>query len=290
LGQHVYLFDTKGDHNGSITAGKGVSLDSKKLSGGHDFQRRNCLSTGEYEMNIIRVSNYEEMSIKVGELIAAKVRLNPNMTLGLATGSTPSGVYKYMIKDHILSGTSYQNIHTINLDEYVGLSASDPNSYHYFMKKNLFDQIDILESNNHIPNGDPKIPEVECERYENLLKNLGGIDLQLLGIGQNGHIGFNEPGTPFNTRTHIVTLAQSTREANSRFFASIESVPKQAITMGIDSIMESKEIFLLASGDKKAPAISRLLTSDISESFPASVLKHHQNVTLIADDEALKYI
>jgi glucosamine-6-phosphate deaminase len=241
-------------------------------------------------MNIIRVSNYDEMSNRAGELITAKVRANPTITLGLATGSTPCGVYEFMIKDHISNGTSYKKVKTVNLDEYVGLSHSDPNSYYYLMQKNLFQQIDSVESNTYLPNGDFKDSQMECERYENLIKTLGGIDLQILGIGENGHIGFNEPGTPFDSRTHVVTLAKSTREANSRFFESVTNVPKQAITMGIATILESKEILFLASGEKKAPAIYHLLTSDISENFPASVLKNHPNVTLIADENALKYI
>lgn len=240
-------------------------------------------------MNIIRVANYGEMSQKAGMLIAEKIHTNPSMTLGLATGSTPQGVYQYLIKDHNDNGTSYKKIKTINLDEYIGLPSDDPNSYHVFMRKNLFNHLDIAPTNSYIPNGNAIDLDKECSRYENLIKEQGGIDLQILGIGQNGHIGFNEPGTSFQSRTHIVTLAQDTREANSRFFPSIEDVPTHAITMGIASILDSKEIFLLASGANKAEALVRLLTQDVGENFPASSLKTHPNVTIIADQEALKF-
>lgn len=241
-------------------------------------------------MNIIRVANYEEMSIEAGKRIVEKVRKNPNITLGLATGSTPQGVYQYLIQDHQAEGTSYKNVRTVNLDEYVGMPPADPNSYHYFMRENLFDHIDIADGNVNVPNGFAQDLDEECIRYEKVIADLGGIDLQVMGIGQNGHIGFNEPGTPFSIRTHIVTLAENTRIANSRFFASIDDVPKQAISMGIASILDSREIILLASGEQKAEAIARLLDQDISisEDFPASALKQHPNVTIIADQNALK--
>jgi glucosamine-6-phosphate deaminase len=239
-------------------------------------------------MNIIKVANYQGLSEKAGMLIAEKIRANPSMTLGLATGSTPLGVYQYLIREHKENGTTYQNIKTVNLDEYIGIRADDPNSYHLFMEKNLFNHLDINHKNTYIPNGSAVDLDEECIRYEQLIKK-GGIDLQILGIGQNGHIGFNEPGTSFQSRTHIVTLAENTRQANSRFFKTIEDVPTHALTMGIASILDSKEIFLMASGIKKAEAISRLLTGDISEDFPASALQMHDNVTVIADGEALKF-
>lgn len=241
-------------------------------------------------MNLIRVASYEEMSIKAGSLIVEKVRSNPEMILGLATGSTPLGLYKYLIKDHNDNGTTYKNIKTANLDEYIGIPANNHNSYHAFMMKNFFNHIDIDKDHTLIPNGGADDLEEECTRYEKKISALGGIDLQILGIGENGHIGFNEPGTSFQSRTHIVTLAENTRQANARFFNSMHEVPKQAITMGISTIMDSREIFLLASGDRKAEAIKRLVTGDVSEEFPASVLKQHQNVTILADDAALKYI
>ena len=241
-------------------------------------------------MRIIRTANYQEMSQAAANIMTNKIRSAGKLTLGLATGSTPSGVYEQLISDHFKNGTSYINVQTVNLDEYIDFAIDDPNSYHSFMKKNLFDQIDINAENTAIPNGMADDLDRECERYEELIRSRGGIDLQLLGIGQNGHIGFNEPGTPFSSRTHIVNLAESTRQANSRFFPSLENVPKRAITMGIATILDSREILLLASGEAKAEAISRLISGDCDESFPASALKLHENVTIIADEEALKYI
>lgn len=241
-------------------------------------------------MKLIRTENYAEMSLLAGKMMAEKIRSNPSITLGLATGSTPKGVYQYLIKDHHENGTSYQNVKSVNLDEYIGLPLNDPNSYHYFMQENLFNHIDIDQNHAYIPNGTAPDLEKECVRYENLINELDGVDLQILGIGQNGHIGFNEPGTPFNSRTHVVTLAEDTIEANSRFFNSIDEVPTQALSMGIASILDSKEILLLASGEAKAEALHRLLNEGVSEDFPASALKQHQNVTIIADKDALKYM
>jgi glucosamine-6-phosphate deaminase len=241
-------------------------------------------------MKLIRTENYTEMSVEAGKIIVDKIRTNQSLTLGLATGSTPKGVYDYLIQDHEENGTTYKQVKSVNLDEYIGLSAEDPNSYHYFMNQTLFKHLDINDNQTHIPNGTASDLEQECLRYEQLIKELGGIDLQLLGIGQNGHIGFNEPGTPFTSTTHIVTLAQNTREANSRFFNSLEEVPTHAITMGIASILKSKEILLLVSGDRKAEALYKFVNGEISEEFPASALKYHSNVTVIADRDALKYI
>jgi glucosamine-6-phosphate deaminase len=241
-------------------------------------------------MKLIRTENYTEMSLEAGKIIVDKIRTNPSLTLGLATGSTPKGVYDYLIQDHEENETTYKQVKSVNLDEYIGLSTEDPNSYHYFMNQTLFKHLDINENQTHIPNGAASDLEQECLRYEQLIKELGGIDLQLLGIGQNGHIGFNEPGTPFTSTTHIVTLAQNTREANSRFFNSLEEVPTHAITMGIASILKSKEILLLVSGERKAEALYKFVNGEISEEFPASALKYHSNVTVIADRDALKYI
>jgi glucosamine-6-phosphate deaminase len=241
-------------------------------------------------MKLIRTENYAEMSVEAGKIIVEKIRANPSLTLGLATGSSPKGVYDYLIQDYEANGTTYRQVKSVNLDEYIGLSTKDPNSYHYFMNETLFKHLNISENQTHIPNGAASDLEQECIRYEQLIKELGGIDLQILGIGQNGHIGFNEPGTPFTSRTHIVTLAQNTREANSRFFNSLEEVPTHAITMGIASILESKEILLLVSGEKKAEALYKFVNGEISEEFPASALNNHHNVTVIADRDALKYI
>lgn len=237
-------------------------------------------------LKLISTSNYEELSRKAAEEIITVIKGNPSLNLGLATGSTPTGLYQELIRDHRINMTSYKDINTFNLDEYIGISKKDRNSYHYFMCEHLFEHIDIPLDQTHIPDGTAKDLEEECVRYEQFISEHGGIDLQILGIGQNGHIGFNEPGTPFDSRTHIIELAESTRQANSRFFNSLEDVPKQAITMGIASIMDSKEIFLLVSGSSKAEALARLMNGEVSEQFPASVLLIHRNVTIFADEEA----
>jgi len=238
-------------------------------------------------MKIIEVKDYTEMSQKAAEYIIEKVCQNPKLKLGLATGGTPVGTYKNLIEDHQKNGTSYQNVTTFNLDEYIGLSGENKNSYRYFMDEKLFNHIDINKNNTNIPRGDSKDTEEECLRYESLLANYGGIDLQILGIGSNGHIGFNEPGTTFTSQTHVIKLASSTINANARFFNRIEEVPTKAITMGISTIMKSKEILLLVSGENKKDAMGKLLNGNVTESFPASVLKNHPCVTIIADKAAV---
>ncbi|WP_223593095.1 glucosamine-6-phosphate deaminase [Neobacillus bataviensis] len=238
-------------------------------------------------MKVIEVKDYAEMSQKAAEYIIQKVCQNPQIKLGLATGGTPIGTYKNLIEDHKKNGTSYQNVTTFNLDEYIGLPGENKNSYRYYMNEQLFNHIDINLNKTNIPKGDIKDMEAECLRYEDLISKHGGIDLQILGIGSNGHIGFNEPGTSFNSITHIVKLAQSTINANARFFNRVEEVPTRAITMGISSILKSKEILLLVSGENKKEALFKLLNGDINESFPASVLKNHPCVTIIADKAAV---
>ncbi|MFJ8265720.1 glucosamine-6-phosphate deaminase [Peribacillus asahii] len=241
-------------------------------------------------MKIVVAENYEDMSNKAAQIIIDKVKHNPSSVLGLATGSTPKKTYQLLIEDHNNNQATYQNIHTVNLDEYVGPNPDNPNSYHYFMNENLFKSIDIPKEQTHIPNGLASNLQEECNRYESLIMQLGGIDLQLLGIGVNGHIGFNEPGTSFETGTHVIKLTNSTRKANARFFTDISEVPTHAITMGIKSILKSKEILLLASGEKKANAIKQLVEGPIDEQFPASILKKHPNVTVIADKAALSLL
>lgn len=256
----------------------------------HSIEKIIAFIFGRKRMKIIRTANYEEMSTKAAQLLLERIKNHPEMTLGLATGSTPKAVYKQLIEDHVQNHTSYKKMTTINLDEYIGIDAKDPNSYRFFMREELFAHIDIPSSQTHLPNGLAKDLNEECVRYETLLKTGGGLDLQLLGIGENGHIGFNEPGTPFNSDTHVVTLDESTRQANARFFPSIDDVPTHAITMGISSIMESKEILLLASGKSKAKAMSELINGEINERFPASALKRHNNFTIIADEDALMLV
>ncbi|WP_079506793.1 glucosamine-6-phosphate deaminase [Mesobacillus jeotgali] len=237
-------------------------------------------------MKLIQTFDYAELSQQAAEQIISRIKRKPSLNLGLATGSTPTGLYQELIKDHQQNKTSYKQINTFNLDEYIGIPKKDSHSYHYFMCEKLFKHIDIPLDQTHIPDGTARLLDEECTRYEQFIQEHGGIDLQILGIGQNGHIGFNEPGTSFDSRTHIIDLAESTRKANSRFFASVDDVPLQAITMGIASIMDSKEIFLLVSGHAKAEALARLINGDVSEDFPASVLKKHPNVSIFADKEA----
>ncbi|MRG84936.1 glucosamine-6-phosphate deaminase [Salinibacillus xinjiangensis] len=237
-------------------------------------------------MKIVAVKNYDEMSEYAAHLLIKQITQKPSTVLGLATGSTPTGTYERLIQDHKDNQTSYEQVRTVNLDEYVGLSPDDPNSYRYFMEKNLFKHINVRPENTYIPNGKAESLEQECTDYEKLVQELG-VDVQILGIGVNGHIGFNEPGTSFQSKTHIVKLAESTRQANARFFDSMDEVPTSAITMGIESILKSKEIVLLVSGKNKAGAMKQLVTREIDESFPASALHQHPNVTVIADSDAL---
>jgi len=237
-------------------------------------------------MKLILVKDYQEMSKQAAEYVIEKLLQNPNMKLGLATGGTPIGTYKFLIEDHKRNGTSYQNVKSFNLDEYVGLSATNENSYRYYMDDVFFNHIDIKKKNVHIPSGDAPDIQKECEDYEKVLTKHGRVDLQILGIGNNGHIGFNEPGTSFDSKTHIVNLASSTIRANSRYFESMEEVPTRAVTMGIATIMQSKEILLLVSGESKSKALLKLWENEVDEYFPASVLKKHPAVTVIADEAA----
>jgi glucosamine-6-phosphate deaminase len=242
---------------------------------------------GKHKMKIIEAKDYQDLSKIAAAYIIKKVCTSPKLKIGLATGGTPIGIYSNLIDDHQKNGTSYQGVTTFNLDEYVGLSGHDPNSYRYYMNHNLFDHLDIQKNNTFIPRGDVDDIQKECATYENLLQKHKGIDLQILGIGTNGHIGFNEPGTSLESETHVVQLTPSTREANARFFNSLEEVPTKAITMGIATIMKSKEILLLISGEQKKEALNRLLNGNIDKSFPASVLKNHPYVTIIADKAAI---
>ncbi|MEK4181371.1 glucosamine-6-phosphate deaminase [Aeribacillus sp. FSL K6-1121] len=241
-------------------------------------------------MEIIKVKDYEEMSEKAANIVIEHMKSLKRPVIGFATGSTPIGLYNCLVKKYQQKEVSFKHATTFNLDEYVGLPKENKNSYHYYMHENLFQHVDIQPENVHIPNGMAEDLEQECMTYDRLISK-NKIDIQILGLGLNGHIGFNEPGTSFKSRTHIVKLDQSTRKANARFFQSIDEVPTKAITMGIETIMESKKILLLVSGKKKADALATLLgNSDISEEFPASILRQHNDVTVIADEEALKKI
>jgi len=242
------------------------------------------------KLEIIKADNYEEMSRIAAEKVIAKVTEKPNAILGLATGSTPEGLYKLLIEDHQKHYTSYKYVKTVNLDEYVGLDKDDKNSYFTFMREKLFNHIDVDLNNTNVPDGTATNMEEEAARYEKYIHDIGGVDLQILGIGHNGHIGFNEPGTSFKSTTHLIKLAERTREANARYFNSMDEVPTEAITMGIQSIMDSKEIILLVSGASKAEALKNLVYGEITEDFPASVLRLHNKVTIIADQDALQLI
>lgn len=238
-------------------------------------------------MNIIKVKDYKEMSQTAADYVIKKVLRKPHLKLGLATGNTPGGLYKELVCDHKKNGTSYENVSTFNLDEYIGLPAYDSHSYRYYMDKYLFDHININKMHTHLPLGDAKDEYAEALAYEKLIHMHGKIDLQILGIGRNGHIGFNEPGTSFSSITHVVNLMPSTREANAKFFGTLEAVPFRAISMGIASIMKSEEILLLVSGKEKSDALYKLVKGEINENFPASILKNHENFTLIADEETI---
>ncbi len=232
-------------------------------------------------MEIIKVETYEALSEKAAEVVIKQILQKPNSVLGLATGSTPIGLYEHLIEQYKQGEISFQDVVTFNLDEYVGLDRDHDQSYYYFMQENLFKHVDMNDENINIPNGVADNLLEECERYEAKLKSHGPVDLQILGLGVNGHIGFNEPGTSFDSRTQIVQLDETTREANKRFFNSIDEVPTEAVTMGIESIMEAKEILLLAFGESKKEALDRLFSKEITEDFPASILNKHPRVTVI---------
>lgn len=240
-------------------------------------------------MKVIITKNYDEMSKKAFEVMAGVVKSNPEAVIGLATGSTPIGLYKNMIKDHNENGTSYKKIKTVNLDEYAGLDVNSDQSYVYFMRENLFNHIDIDLKNTNIENGKAADREAECARYNALLETMQQ-DIQVLGIGSNGHIAFNEPGTPFGSVTHIVDLTESTIKDNSRLFKSIDEVPRQAFTMGLKNIMNAKKILILANGANKAKAVYGLVKGEVTENVPASILQLHPDCTLVCDEAAAELI
>lgn len=237
-------------------------------------------------MRIIVVDNYEEMSKKAALMIASQVMLKPNSVLGLATGDTPLGMYKELIKLYNKNEVDFIEVRTFNLDEYYGLNRENSQSYYNYMMNNLFNSININKGNINVPDGMAKDVNASCIYYENKIKAFGGIDMQVLGIGGNGHIGFNEPDVNFEAETHLVNLDEQTIEANSRFFDSIEDVPVKAISMGIKTIMNSKKIILLANGISKAEAIERAVKGKINPKIPASILQLHNDVTIIIDKEA----
>lgn len=237
-------------------------------------------------MRIILCKNYEEISKEAAKLVGGLLALKPDCVLGLATGSTPVGMYENLAEMNKNGEIDFSKVTSYNLDEYYPISPDNDQSYRYFMNVNLFDKVNIDKKNTYVPNGETKNPEEECKNYDALVDSLGGADIQILGIGQNGHIGFNEPDEYLDVNTHVTGLTESTIKANSRFFEKIEDVPTQAITMGIGSILKAKKIILLASGKNKHDAVKQLLDSKITTSNPATMLKLHSDVVLICDNEA----
>ena len=241
-------------------------------------------------MRIYKAKDYNDLSRKAANIISAQIIMKPDAVIGLATGASPIGTYKQLIEWYNKGDLDFSEIKSVNLDEYKGLSADNPQSYAHYMYTNLFNHVNIPPENINIPNGLEFDDAIECARYDTVLQNLGGIDLQLLGIGGNGHIGFNEPGNNFDKSTHCVALAENTIQANSRFFDSIDDVPKYAYTMGIKNIMQAKSILLIASGESKAQAMYNAFYGPITPSCPGSILQLHNNVTVVADEAALSLI
>lgn len=238
------------------------------------------------KVKLVIVKDYNDMSKQAAKLIAEEVTRNPKTVLGLATGGTPVGMYRELVSLHQQDSVDFSQAQSFNLDEYVGLPSLHPQSYRTYMNENLFAHINLPAEKTHVPQGDAEDLEAECKRYEQAIAQAGGIDIQVLGIGNNGHIGFNEPGSTKDTTTRVVALTQSTIEANARYFDSIQEVPTQAVSMGIQTILGAKKIILLASGEAKAQAVSQMLEGEMTADVPASLLQLHPDVTVIVDEEA----
>ena len=238
-------------------------------------------------MRIYACADYRAMSRRAASIIAAQVVLKPDCVLGLATGSTPVGAYEQLVKWYQQGDLSFAQTRSVNLDEYLGLAPTHEQSYRYFMQQNLFNHIDIVPENTHVLNGLAEDPAAECAAYDQMIRDLGGVDLQLLGMGHNGHIAFNEPGDDFGLGTHVVTLSERTIDANQRFFASRDDVPRHALSMGIKSIMSARRILIVVSGADKAEALCQAVSGPVTNQVPASVLQLHPDVTLVADEAAL---
>jgi len=241
-------------------------------------------------MTVIIVNDYESMSKMAGEIIARQIEHEEDLVLGLATGSTPIGTYKYLIDLHKAGKLDFSEVTVFNLDEYYPITPDNDQSYNYFMNENLFNHVNIDKKNTHIQNGEAADPAAECRRYEDAIHDAGGIDLQLLGLGLNGHIGFNEPDSHFPKTTHHVALDASTIEANSRFFASSNDVPKHALTMRIGTIFNARKIVMLISGEAKADIAKAVIHGNITPQVPGSILQLHPDVTIILDEEAAKHV
>lgn len=237
-------------------------------------------------MLVIIKEDYDALSAEAAKIVADRLRKKPNLVLGLATGSTPLGLYKELIRLHQNEGLDFSKVTTFNLDEYVGLAPTHDQSYHYFMKTNFFEHVNLAKRFVHLPDGMTKDVNAFCRWYEERIAEFGGIDLQILGIGQNGHIAFNEPGSSLGSRTRIKTLTKNTRQANARFFHENEEVPKYAITMGVGTIMDAKELLLVANGEGKADAIKGACEGPISAMAPASIIQMHRNAIVVTDKSA----
>ncbi|BFK21432.1 glucosamine-6-phosphate deaminase [Mediterraneibacter glycyrrhizinilyticus] len=241
-------------------------------------------------MRIIEAKDYKELSKQAANIIAAQIVMKPDCVLGLATGSSPIGTYDQLVEKYENGDLDFSKVSSVNLDEYRGLDHENDQSYYYFMHEHLFDRVNIDTENTNVPDGTNPDAEAECKRYEELIRSYGGVDLQLLGLGHNGHIGFNEPAPIFEKETHCVDLTESTIEANKRFFASADDVPKQAYTMGIGTIMRAKKILVVVSGADKADIVAKAFFGDVTPEVPASILQMHPDVTIVGDAEALAKI
>lgn len=237
-------------------------------------------------IKVFVTKDYDELSKRAARIIADVIKNKPNLVLGLATGGTPMGCYQELIRMHREKELSFSGVVTFNLDEYIGLPPTHPQSYRYFMDENLFRHVNIKMENTYVQDGLSDDPQRTCKEFEELIKRAGGIDLQLLGIGANGHIAFNEPSSPFDSRTRVVNLLERTIKDNARFFKSIEEVPRQALSMGMETIMEVRKIILLASGAGKAGAVAKSIEGPITTDVPASILQRHPDCTFILDEAA----
>ncbi len=238
-------------------------------------------------MRIIKTKDYEDMSRKAADIIASVVIMKPDCVLGLATGSSPIGTYKNLVAKYDAGDLDFSTVRSVNLDEYKGLPRENEQSYYYFMHDNLFSHVNIKPENTHLPNGMEPDSDKACSEYNAVIASMGGVDLQLLGLGHDGHIGFNEPNDEFDKETHCVNLTQMTIEANKRFFDSIDDVPKQAYTMGIQTIMRAKTVLMVVSGKDKASILKEAFFGPVTPQVPASILQFHPNFILVADEDAL---
>jgi len=244
---------------------------------------------GIINMKIIQAKDYTDMSRKAANIISAQIILFPQSVLGLATGSTPVGVYRQLVEWYKKGDLDFSSVSTVNLDEYCGISTDQEQSYRFFMNTYLFSNVNIPKENTHLPNGLADDYDAECVRYDKLISDIGGIDMQLLGIGHDGHIGFNEPDEAFGKMTHKVKLTPLTIEANARFFEDKSQVPQYALTMGIKAIMQAKKILLVVCGEDKADILNRAVNGPVTPSVPGSIIQLHPDVTIVADIAALKY-